>query len=86
MEALKKLKMDSKGRISLGKLVGPQVTGFTAFKDNGKIVLEPMVDIPERELWLFNNRKAFESVKRGLNDATQGKTSKLDLSLLDNED
>jgi hypothetical protein len=35
--------------------------------------------IPGPEAWLYENREAMESVGKGLEDAAQGKVSKLDL-------
>jgi hypothetical protein len=41
--------------------------------------LQPVVEIPASEAWLFQNKEAFESVKKGLKDASKGKISKLNL-------
>jgi predicted transcriptional regulator len=35
-----------------------------------------MVAIPARELWLFNNKKALASVKRGIEDAAAGRVTR----------
>ena len=35
--------------------------------------------IPEAEAWLYKNTDALENVSKGLQDAAQGKISKLDL-------
>ena len=73
----KKVRLDSKGRISLGKFVPEGVTGFEVFEqEDGSLVLSPTVEIPAREAWLFKNKKAFASVKRGLKQAGEGKTTK----------
>jgi len=37
---------------------------------------------PASELWLFNNSDAIASVQRGLDDAAQGRVSKVDLDTL----
>ena len=71
----------------MGKLVDIKVTGFNATcEDDGKIILEPTVDIPARELWLYENRAALSRVRQGLREAKAGKTSKLDISTLANEE
>ncbi|MEK7845968.1 MAG: hypothetical protein AAB257_03290 [Nitrospinota bacterium] len=45
--------------------------------------LETLAEIiPSSEAWLYKNKEAFESVKRGLKDAAEGKVSKLDLNEL----
>ncbi|MCX5806772.1 MAG: hypothetical protein NT010_12045 [Proteobacteria bacterium] len=38
--------------------------------------------IPQNESWLYENEYALESVHKGLQDAAQGKISKLDLKKL----
>ena len=86
-EVLKKINIDSNRRISVGKLVPEYVTGFTVVEqENGRLLLEPTVDIPAREHWLFQNPKALASVKKGLLQAAKGKVSKLKMSDLDEDD
>jgi len=62
------LSLDSKNRISLSKLL--KFKGVRSVKasilENGDILLKPMASIPARELWLYENKEALESVKRGL--------------------
>ena len=66
--------LDSRKRVPLGKLLKGMLTNlFSAEVIDGKIVLEPMKAIPEREAWLYQNPKALASVKRGLKDAAEGK-------------
>ena len=73
----KKLRMDSKGRISVGKFVPEGVTGFVlAAKEDGSILLTPTVEIPAKEAWLFQNTKALASVMRGLKQSSEGKTKR----------
>ena len=63
---------DSKGRISLGKLA-EGVSSFTITeRPNGVVLLEPMVEIPAREKWLFENKQALASVQRGLDQSAKG--------------
>jgi hypothetical protein len=67
------LRPDSKGRITLGKLA-QGVSGFHVEQDEeGRIILEPCVEIPAREKWLFDNPEAARQVKKGLQDAKAGK-------------
>ena len=85
--AFKKLKLDDKKRVSLGKLgLEENITGFNAYQEDGRIILEPTVDIPARELWLYRNPEALEKVERGLKQAAEGKTKPLDPSLLADDD
>jgi hypothetical protein len=75
----KNLKLDAKKRITLGKLAPDEVSSYDAeIKENGVIILHPKVEIPAEELWLFKNKPALESVKKGIEESASGKTSKLD--------
>jgi hypothetical protein len=68
------LRPDSKGRITLGKLA-EGISSFRAHREeNGRVVLEPFVEIPAREHWIFKNPEALASLKRGIADATDGRT------------
>jgi hypothetical protein len=72
-KGLYRLRPDSKGRITLGKLA-EGVSSYRARRQaDGKIVLEPFVEIPADERWLYENREALESVRRGLTDSKAGR-------------
>ena len=47
-----------------------------------QLLIQPVVEIPTSELWLFENKEALEGVKRGLNDVAEGRVSKRDLDEL----
>jgi len=68
------LRPDAKGRIALG----PLARGISSFKASvdprGRIVLEPFMEIPAREKWLFENPDALTAVRRGLTQSAQGRT------------
>lgn len=75
--ALKKtvqVRPDSKGRITLGKLAQGVSSFLVSEQPGGGFLLEPMVEIPAREKWLFENRRALESVKTGLTQSAKGET------------
>lgn len=75
----KNLKVDSKKRITLGKLAAEEVTSYDAeVKENGVIILHPKVEIPAEELWLWQNKEAMASVRRGLDDLANGRFAELD--------
>ena len=82
-----KLKLDGKRRLSVGKLIGDEVTGFNVTKcDDGSFIFEPTIDVPASEIWLFRNEKALTAVKKGLHEAARGKTKRLDPALLADDD
>ncbi len=63
------LSVDSRKRISLGKLLPDlPVSSVRAYVDGDKIVLEPMVEVTAREVWLYQNEKALSKVKTGLSE------------------
>ena len=77
------VKPDAKKRVVLPRLqVLEGVTYHIYTNSLGQIVLDPQVSIPASEAWLFNNPDAIASVRRGLNDAAQGRVSKVDLNTL----
>jgi hypothetical protein len=76
-ESTYRLRPDSKGRITLGRLA-EGVSSYRARRQkDGKIVLEPFVEIPEAERWLYENPQALASVRRGIADAKAGRLTKV---------
>jgi hypothetical protein len=74
-KGLYRLRPDSKGRITLGKLADG-VSSFRARgQADGKIVLEPFVEIPADERWLYENRKALETEPSGTAGAADANRS-----------
>ena len=69
-----KLRVDPRNRITLPKDAIPQSTsGFICkVKGNGDIVLTPLVEIPEREKWLYQDKDALASFEVGLKQAENG--------------
>lgn len=71
-EARKTVRPDSKGRITLGSLAGASC--FKAYRDKqGRIVLEPQVEVPAIEAWLWQNPVAMKAVQKGLRDSAEGR-------------
>lgn len=65
---------DAKGRITLGKLARGVSSFMVSEQPGGGFLLEPMVEIPARESWLYENKAALESVRRGLAQSAKGET------------
>lgn len=67
---------DDRGRIALGRaLTDLEDASFNVYRDeSGRIVLDPQVSIPASEAWLFRNKTALASLRRGLAQAATGKT------------
>ncbi len=79
---------DSKGRVTLKRFVKEGVAYSVSSDEEGRIVLEPVVQVavPEREAWLFRNDKALAMVKQGLREAGEGKVTPLEPADLAEDD
>lgn len=78
----KKLIPDDRGRITLGEMA-KGVSSYSAnVAQDGTITLTPMVEIPARERWLWENEGAMAMVRQGLAESAAGLTAPLDMSLL----
>ena len=74
--------IDSRHRISLGKEI-LNTKRVKIYKNNrGEILLIPLTEVPEAELWLYNNNEAFNNLRNGITQAENGKISKLNLDEL----
>ncbi len=71
-----RLRPDAKGRITLGKLAEGVSSYRARRKEDGTIVLEPFVEIPAGERWLYQDKKALETVRKGLADAKAGRLTR----------
>ena len=69
----KGVKVGDKDRISLGKLL-KDVSSVDVFRDEiGNLILQPKVELPAHEVWLYKNPQALMSVQLGLTQARNGK-------------
>jgi hypothetical protein len=64
--------VDSKGRLTLGESFANR-TVLVEDRGKGEVLITLARVIPEREAWLYDNKKALASVRRGLNQAASGK-------------
>jgi hypothetical protein len=73
VEPRKTVRPDSKGRITLGNLAAG-ASSFKAYRDSkGRIILEPQVEVPAAQAWLWQNPAAMKSVREVLKDSAEGK-------------
>ncbi len=69
--------IDSRNRLTIGELV-QGLKRVRVYKNKlGEILIKPVIEIPASELWLFQNKEAFESVQKGLKEMSEGRISKL---------
>lgn len=76
--------MDNKFRICLGNFLSKEerehLSSFRICRqDDGKIVLDPLVEIPAREHWIYKNPEALASLLRGIEDAKAGRIVDLNI-------
>lgn len=69
--------IDDRNRLTLGELVKGAKRVRLYRNERGEVLLQPVVEIPASEVWLFQNQEALESVKKGLKDISEGKISKV---------
>lgn len=62
--------VDSKGRITLGRDFANQTVVIDDSNPN-QLVIRKMVLIPAEEAWLYENREAMKSLRKGLKQASQ---------------
>ncbi len=71
-------KTDAKKRLSLGSAVEEAGSAYNIYRNSlGQIMLDPVKAVPTYETWLFDNKPAFASVRRGLEDSAAGRTKNL---------
>ncbi len=77
--------IDQRHRIVLNVLQNlPEVKRVKVYINlQGEILIRPMVEIPASEAWLYRNKKALASVRRGLKQAAKGEVKELDIESLD---
>jgi hypothetical protein len=79
--------LDNKRRIALAKAIDALRDVFgedlknmrfeISYNKAGQILLSPEVTVPLHEVWLYKNKAALESVRRGIEEAGRGKARKL---------
>ena len=71
------VRADEKHRLTLKKV---KVSGMYRIYKNvqGQMILDPVVTIPSAEAWLFEDKAALASVRKGLRESSEGKLVKKD--------
>lgn len=73
MNRMKIVRPDSKGRITLGHLADGVSSYAIIPAEEGRLILEPHVNVPAREMWLYKNKIALAQVKQGMKELAEGK-------------
>jgi len=76
--------LDSKDRLTIGARLKAiiekkmKVEGFIVYVGkNGDILLRPSVSVPSREAWIYKNQEVINSVRKGLQQASEGKLTRV---------
>ncbi|OHE76840.1 MAG: hypothetical protein A3F67_10095 [Verrucomicrobia bacterium RIFCSPHIGHO2_12_FULL_41_10] len=70
------IKPDKKKRITLG--IASSIGAFNVYLNKfGQLILDPVKAVPASEAWLYENKKALASVKKGLKESADGKVHSL---------
>ena len=76
-----KVNMDTKQRICLTRILSKEerenLSSFRIYREQDKIILEPLVEIPAKDHWLYKNPKAMAKLLQGMEDIKEGKISSL---------
>lgn len=70
------IRPDARGRITLGNFAKSK-TYKVMINDAGQILLNPVVTIPEHELWLWQNSSALATVQCGIEQANKNEVCDL---------
>ena len=71
-------KPDAKKRLSIGQAMEEPAAAYNIYRNSlGQIVLDPVKAVPVYESWIYGNKKALASLKRGLADSAAGRTRNL---------
>ncbi len=74
--------VDDRHRVTLGELL-KDTRRVRIYKNaRGELLLQPVVEIPAAEAWLFQNQEALAAVKKGLEEAAKGRVSRVKLDQL----
>lgn len=69
--------MDDKQRICLTRILSKEerenFSSFRIYRKGATIVLEPVVEVPAQDHWIYKDPKALASLMKGIKDAEEGK-------------
>jgi hypothetical protein len=69
-------KTDERGRLTLGQMAKAK-SYRVMVNQAGQILLDPVVSIAERELWLWQNPEVAASIQRGIRQSAAGEAHDL---------
>lgn len=71
------INMDDKQRISLTRILSKEEKEnhypFRMYHEGAKIILEPVIEVPSKDHWIYKNPEALASLMKGIKDAEEGR-------------
>lgn len=68
--------MDDKQRVPLTRILTQEerelYRSFRVYWEDGRIILEPVYQVPEKGHWIYKNPEALRAVLKGIRDAEEG--------------
>jgi len=68
--------MDDKQRVTLTRMLTKEEREefgtFRIYREGAKIILEPIVEVPQKDHWIYKDPKAFASLMKGIKDVEEG--------------
>jgi len=74
--------IDERNRLALGVVLQGVKTVRVLRSKQGEVLIQPLIEMPVSEIWLWQNEEALRDVLEGFGDAQEGRTSKLNLNEL----
>lgn len=75
----KKLHLDGKKRVTLGKLISKETTFFEVEKkSDGTLILKPQSGLSDKEIWIYKDKKIFKNIKKSLLSLKKALVTKID--------
>ncbi len=69
--------MDNKQRVCLTRVLSKEerknYNSFRLYRESGRIILEPVYQVPEEDHWIYKNPEALASLLKGIKDAEEGR-------------
>ena len=69
--------MDDKQRVCLTRVLSTEereyFSSFRVYRDGGKIILEPVCQVPEEDHWIYKDPDALKALMKGIKDAEEGR-------------
>jgi len=70
------INMDDKQRVCLTRVLSKEerdnFSSFRIYREGGKIVLEPVCQVPEKDHWIYKDPKALASLMKGIKMLKKG--------------